>query len=126
MAWTDKRPMSPHLQIYKLPLTAIVSILHRATGVALSVGALFLGWILAMAALGPESYTTAHAIVSSWFGHLILFGFTVAFYFHLCSGIRHLFWDIGMGLELEDAGKSSKAILAATAALTLITWLIAL
>ncbi len=126
MAWNDKRPMSPHLQVYKLPMTAILSILHRITGVGLSAGALLLGWFLAMAASGQESYEFAHALLSSWFGYLVLFAFSLAFYYHLCTGIRHLFWDIGMGLELEDTEKSGKAILAITLILTLLTWLIAL
>ncbi len=126
MAWNDKRPMSPHLQVYKLPLTAILSILHRATGVILSVGVLLLGWALVMAASGQESYEFAHSLFSSWIGYLVLFGFTAAFYFHLCTGIRHLFWDIGRGLELEDAEKSGKALLVVTAVLTLLTWLVAI
>ena len=126
MAWNDKRPMSPHLEIYKLPFTAILSILHRATGVALSAGVFLLVWTLAMAANSPESYQFAHSLLSSWFGYLVLFSFTLAFYYHLCTGIRHLFWDLGRGLELDSTAKSGKAILAVTALLTLITWLVAL
>ncbi len=126
MAWNDKRPMSPHVQIYKLPLTALLSISHRITGVALSVGSLFLIWVLASAAVGPESFAGAQAILSSWFGYLVLFGFSAALYFHLCTGIRHLLWDAGLGLDLESADKSGKALLAAAVVLTLLTWLIAI
>ena len=126
MAWNDKRPMSPHLQIYKLPLTAMMSVLHRGTGVALSVGSLFLIWVLAAAASGPESFATVQAIMSSWFGYLVLFGFTATLYYHLCTGIRHMIWDLGMGLELESNEKSAKALVAAAVILTVLTWIVAL
>lgn len=125
MAWNDKRPLSPHLQIYKLPLTAILSVLHRGTGAALSVGSLFLIWLLAAAASGPESFATAQSVMSSWFGYLVLFGFTATLYFHLCTGIRHLLWDVGIGLELESTQKSAKALVAAAIILTVLTWLVA-
>ena len=90
MASKDTRPLSPHLQIYKLPLTALLSISHRITGVINSVGALFLVLVLARAAGGEESFGFASALLSSWFGYLVLFGFTLALYFHFCNGIRHL------------------------------------
>ncbi len=125
MAWNDKRPLSPHLQIYKLPLTAILSVLHRGTGAALSVGSLFLIWLLAAAASGPESFATAQSVMSSWFGYLVLFGFTATLYFHLCTGVRHLLWDVGIGLELESTQKSAKALIAAAIILTVLTWLVA-
>lgn len=125
MAWNDKRPMSPHLQIYKLPLTAMMSVLHRGTGVALSVGSLFLIWVLAAAASGPESFATVQAVMSSWFGYLVLFGFTATLYYHLCTGIRHMLWDLGIGLDLESNEKSAKALVAAAVILTVLTWIVA-
>jgi succinate dehydrogenase / fumarate reductase cytochrome b subunit len=125
MAWNDKRPMSPHLQIYKLPLTAIISVLHRGTGVALSVASLFLIWVLAAAATGPEAFALAQTVMSSWIGYIALFGLTATLYFHLCSGIRHMFWDLGKGLELESAKKSTYAVIAITLVLTVLTWLAA-
>ena len=126
MSWDDKRPMSPHIQIYKLPLTAKLSILHRGTG-----GALFFGLILMIAVLfaasnGPSSWQSMHGFLSSWFGNLVLLGFTFALYYHLANGIRHLFWDIGKGLELEQANKSGLAVIAISIILTLITWAVAL
>jgi len=125
MSWDDPRPMSPHLQVYKLPITAKLSILHRGTG-----GALFLGLILMIAALasaasGPESWASMHSFLSGFFGQLIIFGFTFALYYHACNGVRHLFWDIGKGLDLENARKSGIAVLIASVVLTLLTWLIA-
>jgi len=125
MAWDDKRPMSPHLQVYDLPITAKLSILHRGTGAVLFIGLILMVWVLAAAAGGPESWQGMHGILSSWFGKLVLFGFTFSLYYHFCNGIRHLFWDIGKGLALKDAEKSGIVVLAATVFLTLFTWLIA-
>jgi len=126
MARKDTRPLSPHLQIYKLPLTALLSISHRITGVINSVGALFLVLVLARAAGGEESFAFASALLSSWFGYLVLFGFTLALYFHFCNGIRHLLWDAGVGLELEDAERSANFALIAAGVLTVVTWIIAI
>lgn len=125
MSWDDKRPMSPHLQIYKLPLTAKLSILHRATGAALYIGMILTVWVLAAAAGGADSWQSMHGFLSSWFGKLIIFGFTFALYYHFCNGIRHLFWDTGKGLDLETANKTNLIVLAATVVLTLLTWIIA-
>lgn len=123
---THKRPTSPHLQVYKLPLTALVSISHRITGVINSVGALLLVFVLAMAASGADAFSTASAIMTSWFGTLVFLGFTATLYFHLCNGIRHLFWDAGYGLEVEVANKSARLTLVAAGVLTVITWVVAL
>ncbi|HBR97994.1 MAG TPA: succinate dehydrogenase, cytochrome b556 subunit [Gammaproteobacteria bacterium] len=125
MAWTDKRPMSPHLQIYKLPMTAMLSVMHRGTGVVLSAGSLFLIWALAAAATGPESFALVQTVMSSWFGYLVLFGFTGALYFHLCTGVRHLIWDLGKGLQLQSTKKSGVVLVVIALTLTALTWLIA-
>lgn len=125
MSWEDNRPMSPHLQVYDLPLTGKLSIFHRATGVVLFIGLILMMLVLAAAAGGPESWQSMHGFLSSWFGKLILFGFTFSLYYHFCNGIRHLFWDIGKGLELIEAQKTGKVVIAASIVLTLLTWLIA-
>ena len=125
MAWNDPRPMSPHLQIYKLPFTAKLSIMHRGTGVALFAGLILMVFVLLSIAGGPESWASMQGFLSSFFGKFILFGFTFCLYYHMCNGIRHLFWDIGMGLELEDAKKSGLGVITASVFLTLITWIIA-
>ncbi|MDO6459778.1 succinate dehydrogenase, cytochrome b556 subunit [Granulosicoccaceae sp. 1_MG-2023] len=117
--------MSPHLQIYKLPLTALLSITHRITGVGLSAGTLFLVWALVAAASGPESFATVQAVMSSWIGYLILICFTLALYFHFCNGIRHMLWDIGKGLDLESTKKTGPAVLIVALVLTVLTWLVA-
>ncbi|HVI53334.1 MAG TPA: succinate dehydrogenase, cytochrome b556 subunit [Candidatus Sulfotelmatobacter sp.] len=120
------RPLSPHLQIYRLPLLALMSITHRATGVVLSIGLLLLAYWLAAAAYGPAAYATAAALIGSPIGYLVLFGFTVALYYHLSNGIRHLLWDAGWGFEIPQAYKSGYVVLVATAALTVVTWAIGL
>ena len=125
MSWSDKRPLSPHLQIYRLPLTALLSISHRASGIVNSLGAVLLVYVLVSAAGGADSYAFANALVTSWFGRLVLFGFTLALYFHFCNGIRHLFWDVGYGFELETAKKTAHLVLIGAAGLTILTWVIA-
>ncbi|GMV68101.1 MAG: hypothetical protein AMXMBFR76_05400 [Pseudomonadota bacterium] len=116
------RPLSPHLQVYRWSLTMAMSILHRATGIALSVGSiLIVAWIAALAA-GPDAFATAQALAGSPIGLLILFGWSVALFYHLCNGIRHLFWDIGMGFEKAQARRSGWLTLASTVALTALAW----
>lgn len=120
------RPLSPHLQVYRLPMLALMSITHRATGVALSFGLILLAYWLGAAAYGPAAYATAASLIGSPIGYLVLFGFTVALYYHLSNGIRHLLWDAGWGFEIPQAYKSGYIVLAATAALTVVTWAIGL
>jgi len=123
---TTNRPISPHLQVYRWQLTMALSIVHRATGVALVVGTLVLAyWVIAVAA-GPGAYTGARALLGSWYGQILLFGWSFCLFYHLCNGIRHLFWDVGIGFELRTADLSGLAVLIASAALTLVTWIAAL
>lgn len=126
MSSNHQRPLSPHLQIYRQPFTAIVSITHRATGIISSVGALLLVYVLAKAAGGPDSFASTQWLLTSWLGKLILFAFTLALYFHFCNGIRHLFWDAGKGFDLDVADKSAKLVLVAAGLLTLLTWIVAI
>jgi succinate dehydrogenase / fumarate reductase cytochrome b subunit len=120
---SQERPLSPHLQIYRPQLTSVLSILHRITGVALAIGTLLLVyWIVAVAA-GPDDYETARALIGSWFGRLLLFGWSWALFFHLCNGIRHLFWDAGLGFELKTAYASGWASVVAASVLTVAAWL---
>ncbi|MBI3517351.1 MAG: succinate dehydrogenase, cytochrome b556 subunit [Proteobacteria bacterium] len=118
----SERPLSPHLQIYRPQLTSILSISHRAAGVALAVGTLLLVYWVVATASGPAAYATAQAFIRSWFGMLILLGWSVALFFHLANGIRHLFWDAGHGFELKTVYASGYAVLAATAVLTVVAW----
>ena len=125
MAWNDTRPLSPHLQHYKLPLTAYLSVAHRATGIVNSLAIVLLVLLIASAASTPENHGFMAGLATSWFGSLVLFGFTLTLYYHMCNGIRHLFWDVGYGFEVETATKSAYVCLAAAATLSVITWIVA-
>ncbi len=122
MSWNDQRPMSPHLQVYKLPLTARLSILHRATGVVLFIGLLFMIVGMALAAQGAESWQLLQSFLSSNMGRLLLLAVIFSLYYHLCNGIRHLFWDIGKGLTLKAAQRSGVVVIVMSVMLTLMTW----
>ncbi|MGO1119611.1 succinate dehydrogenase, cytochrome b556 subunit [Rhodovibrionaceae bacterium A322] len=121
---TQNRPLSPHLQVYKPQITSALSILHRITGVALAAGTLLLvAWLVA-AASGPEAYNAMQNFLGSVLGLLLLFGWSVALFYHLCAGIRHLFWDAGLGFELPTVYRSAYLVLAGTALLTVLAWVI--
>ena len=92
---TRARPLSPHVTIYRWPITMTMSILHRVTGGALYFGTLLIVWWLVAAATSESAFATAQAVLGSWIGLLVLFGFTWALYHHLLGGIRHLIWDTG-------------------------------
>ena len=120
----DDRPLSPDLQIYRPQLTSVFSITHRLTGVALSIGSpLLVGWLIAAAA-GPSAFAALHGYLASWVGLLLLLGWTFSLFFHLCNGIRHLFWDAGHGFDLQVIYASGWAVLAISIGLTLIAWIV--
>ncbi len=119
---TQDRPLSPHLQVYRPQLTSVLSITHRMTGVALTFGSLLLVYWLLAAASGEAAYATAQELIGSFLGRLLLFGWSVALFYHLCNGIRHLCWDAGYLLELPELYRSGWVVVAATCALTLIAW----
>jgi succinate dehydrogenase / fumarate reductase cytochrome b subunit len=121
-----QRPLSPHLQVYRPQLTSVLSILHRITGVALVVGSLVLVWWVVAAASGADYFAYVQGWIGSWLGYLLLFGWSVALFYHLCAGIRHLVWDAGYGFELDTVYKSGWAVVAATATLTVLAWVIGL
>lgn len=120
------RPLSPHLQVYRPQLTSVLSITHRATGVALAVGTLLLVWWLVAAASGPEHFAAAQAFLGTVVGKALLLGWTVALFYHLANGIRHLFWDAGWGFELRTAYASGWAVVFATLVLTAAAWALGL
>jgi len=122
---TRPRPLSPHLQVYRWQLTSVLSILHRLTGIALAAGTLLLiYWIVAVAA-GPAAFAAAQDFMVSVVGRILLLGWTWALLYHLCNGIRHLFWDAGYGFELRHAYASGWIVVGASAALTLAVWIAA-
>ena len=100
----------------------VLSILHRVTGVALSVGLIALVFWLFDAASGPEAYSVFESVMGSLVGKLLLIGWSLAFFYHLCNGVRHLVWDTGRGMEKDEANMSSWVVLAGTIALTAIFW----
>lgn len=118
----NQRPLSPHLQIYRWRLTMAMSILHRATGVALAIGTLVPVAILVSAAMGPDAFDCVMRCVTSVPGQVLLFGWTVALFYHMFNGIRHLFWDMGKGYDIPTAFASGYAVLTVTAVLVLVVW----
>ena len=116
------RPISPHLQVYRWPITMATSITHRATGMALYGGSVLLAIWLCSAALGPEAFNAVAAVYGSPVGLLILFGFTWAIFYHLANGVRHLVWDAGAGFKPSTADASGIAVYIISIALTLIAW----
>ncbi len=123
MSAVRAKPLSPHLTIFRWPLTMALSILTRITGGALSVGMILVVWWLAALAAGPESFAWIDGIVDSLFGGLILFGFTVAAFLHMANGIRHLAWDLGYGYDKDTTHKSGLAVIAFTVVASLLTWI---
>lgn len=120
-----KRPLSPHLQIYRPQLTSVLSITHRATGIALVAGTLVLVYWLLSLASGAEAYASAQALLGSWLGRIVMLGLTFSLFFHLCNGIRHLFWDVGLGFELKTAYASGTTVVIVSVAMTVIAWSLA-
>jgi len=120
-----ERPLSPHLQVYRPQITSVLSIFHRMTGVMLVLGALLVVWWVVAAAAGPDYYAMVMGWLTSWLGLLVLLGFTWAILFHLCNGIRHLFWDAGYGYELEAVDRSGWVVLIGSAGLTVLVWIAA-
>lgn len=123
---TRERPLSPHLQVYRWQITMVMSILHRATGVTLTIGAFGLAWWLLAMAAGGEQATRAAACLASPLGMVALFGFSLALVYHLLNGIRHLLWDIGWGFEIAEVYKSGYAVAVLTVLLTAVIWFLAL
>lgn len=119
---SQNRPLSPHLQVYRLHLIMLVSGGHRISGLGLLLGTLLLVYWLAAAASGPEAFDLAQTLIGSFIGRLFLFGWSFALFYHLCTGIRHLVWDTGHGFALADAQRSAIAVLVASVLLTMASW----
>lgn len=118
------RPLSPHLTIYRWPITMTLSILHRGTGVALSVGLIALVVWLESIAIGASSYQIIVGWMDTVTGQLALLGWGFAFFFHLANGIRHLFWDAGLGFEMRQARASAWFVVVASILMTAVYWLL--
>jgi succinate dehydrogenase / fumarate reductase, cytochrome b subunit len=121
-----ERPLSPHLQIYRFTWTMAMSILHRITGAALYGGTILIAFWLIAAASSDAAFGMAQAIAGSWFGMFVLFGYTWALLHHMFGGLRHFIWDLGKGYSLASRMNLAKYGLFASAALTVLVWVLAL
>ena len=120
----DGRPLSPHLTIYRWPITMVLSILHRATGIALSFG--FIVFVLWLEAIAYESmsYDLVRSMMTSFIGQVVLAGWLFSFCFHLANGVRHLIWDSGRLFEKQQADTSAWFVLVTAVVLTIVSWLL--
>jgi succinate dehydrogenase / fumarate reductase cytochrome b subunit len=122
---SPSRPLSPHIQIYRWTLTMMLSILHRATGVALYAGTILLAWWLLAAATGPQAYALVQEVSSAWYGRVVLFGYTWALLHHMFGGIRHFIWDTGRGFDLKTVEVLARVTAILPLILTLAVWVAA-
>ena len=122
---TVKRPLSPHLQIYRPMLTMMMSIMHRITGVALFFGSILFVWWLSAAAHSDSYFSLVQGFFASWFGRLVLFGFTWALIHHMLGGLRHFLWDVGKGFELKTVENLARLNLIGSVVLTVLLWVLA-
>ena len=117
-----ERPLSPHLTVYRWPVTMTVSILHRLTGGALYFGTLLIAWWLLAAATSKEQFDFANGIFGSWIGRLVLLGYTWALVHHMLGGIRHLIWDTGHGLDKLSIEIFAWGTIIGSTVLTVLVW----
>ncbi len=120
-----QRPLSPHLQIYRLTFTMVMSGLHRITGIFLYLGSVLMVWWLVAAASGPNAYAVVQWAASSWIGRLVLLGYTFTMMHHLFGGIRHLIWDTGRGYEPTEREWLARATLICSLFFTAVIWVVA-
>jgi succinate dehydrogenase / fumarate reductase cytochrome b subunit len=120
-----RRPLSPHAGIYRWPITMVASILNRITGVAISVGTLLLVWWLVAAAAGAPSFALVQEFLISPLGLLLLFGWTLALFYHFWSGLRHLAWDMGFGFAQAQLNPMTWVVLGLTLVSTAAVWAVA-
>ncbi len=119
-----QRPLSPHLQVYTLPLTAVLSVMHRMAGAFLSLGAIAFTIWLVLASGDKETYDAFAFAWYSWYAKILLYGWIAALYFHLANGVRHLFWDVGYGFELKTVDRSAIFVILFTIFMTMISWVL--
>ena len=122
---THERPLSPHLQIYKVELPMLLSGLHRITGIALSVGSILLVAWISSAVYSAEAFASMNRFLGGYIGQFVLFGWAFSLIYHSVSGVRHLIWDTGRLLEVKQIYSSSKIVLAIAIVLTLLAWILA-
>jgi|SRR3954468_6042739 len=118
------RPLSPHLEVYRMTLTMAMSIVHRITGVGLYIGVALLAWFLLALSGDATSFATFSGFIRSVIGQLLLLGFTWALFHHMLGGVRHALWDAGYGLDHPLRERLAQGTLVGGAALTLIVWVV--
>jgi len=121
-----ERPLSPHLQVYRPTLNMVLSVFHRGTGIVLALSTpLLVYWLLTLAA-GPQAYAELQDCLSHWILKIVLLGYVFSMSYHLCNGVRHLFWDVGRGYENEEVQRSGIIAIAVATVLTLSIYVMAL
>lgn len=120
----SKRPLSPHLGIYRLTLSMLMSGLHRITGLAMVAGMVVVTWWLLAAAAGRNAYGSFEAFETSWIGRLILFGFSWAVLHHLLGGLRYLIWDLGIWIDNEERERLHQINIVGSIVCTVLLWVI--
>lgn len=118
-----ERPLSPHLQIYRPQITSVLSVLHRGTGIVLTLGLFILAWWLVAGAAGPEAYQHFRDVVSHPLGIIVMIGFSYALFYHTCTGIRHLMMDAGKLFTIPEIYKGGYTAVIASLVLTTVFWL---
>lgn len=121
----DSRPLSPHLQIYRWQITMALSILHRATGILLSLGSVFIVYWLLSLSSGEDAFARAQGLLVSLPGKIFMLAWIAALFFHLANGVRHLFWDVGLGFEMPTVRRSGWVVVVVAISLTALTWWLA-
>ena len=121
----NDRPLSPHLSIYRWPVTMLSSILHRGTGLAMTVGFILFAVWLADLAVGPDAYAAFMSVMDSTIGRVLLIGWSWAFFYHLGNGVRHLVWDVGYGFEKSQANASAWVVIVLSVLWTAFFWIVA-
>lgn len=119
----SRRPLSPHLQVYRPQLTSILSVLHRMTGLLLAGGTIIIAaWIIALS-MGFDAFSIYQGWLKSVFGKLLLIGWSFSMFYHLLNGVRHLFWDAGLGFRIERTYQSGWLVILSSVSFTLALWL---
>lgn len=122
---TNNRPLSPHIQVYRWQFTMVLSILHRATGAGLALGAVLMAWWLMAAITGVDAFAQFHEFTHSLIGQLMLAGWVWAFVFHFLNGIRHLVWDTGRGFTIKGASRSGQVVFLLSLVFAALVWVAA-
>ncbi len=120
----SKNPLSPHLQIYRWQISSLISIIHRITGILNFLGLIFISVWISSAGISENSFEYFSVFLKSFIGRFILIGFTWSMSYHLLSGIRHLFWDLGYGYEIKTANFSGILVILSSLILTIVLWII--